>query len=87
MNRRNNVGMIFSYNIKGSDSGTVWGDHIYTDDSNICKSAVLEGLCNLGEEKIVRIKILGAKSSYSCVSRNGISSQNWGYWEGSYIFV
>ena len=36
---------------------------------------------------IVRIKILGAKSSYSCVSRNGISSQNWGYWEGSYIFV
>ena len=87
MNRRNNVGMIFSYNIRGSDTGTVWGDHIYTDDSNISKAAVLEGLCNLGEEKIVRIKIIEPKNSYSSSRRNGVSSENWGYWDGSYIFV
>ena len=87
MNRRNNVGNIYYYNIKGNDSGTVWGDHIYTDDSNIAKAAVLEGLCKIGEEKIVGIKIIEPKSSYNSICKNGISSSSWGYWEGSYIFV
>ena len=87
MNRRNNVGNIYYYNIRGNDSGTVWGDHIYTDDSNIAKAAVLEGLCKIGEEKMVGIKIIEPKSSYNSITKNGISSNPWGYWEGSYIFV
>jgi hypothetical protein len=86
-NRRNNIGQIFHYNIIGSDSGRVWGDHIYTDDSNIAQAAVIEGLCKIGEEMEVSIKILKPQSSYSSCFKNGIRSYSWGHWDGSYIFV
>ena len=86
MNKRGNNGRCYYYRIKGSDEGTVWGDHIYTDDSNIAKAAVLEGKCKIGEEKDIRIKIIESKSSYSSCNRNGVSSIPYGYWYGSYIF-
>ena len=76
-----------SYLIKGSNEGSVWGDGIYTDDSNIAKAAVLEGKCQLGEEKLILIKIVEGKSSYSSISKNGVSSSSWGSWDGSNIFV
>ena len=82
-NRRNNIGDIFHFKIMGSRSGTVWGDHIYSDDSNIAKAAVIEGLCKIGEEKEVSIKMVEPQSSYASCFKNGIQS----YWYGSYIFV
>ena len=50
VNKRDNIGNEYYYKIKGSNEGTVWGDHIYTDDSNIAKAAVMEGKCQLGQE-------------------------------------
>ena len=87
VDKRGNVGMEFFYKIKGSNEGTVWGDHIYTDDSNIAKAVVLEGKCQLGQEKIVGIKMIEGKSSYSSVNKNGVSSVTWGSWPASYVFV
>ena len=86
-NKRGNIGNTYGYLIKGSNEGSVWGDGIYTDDSNISKAAVLEGKCQLGEEKLILIKIVEGKSSYSSISKNGVSSSSWGSWDGSYIFV
>ena len=43
MDKRGKIGEFYCYYIKGSNEGTVWGDGIYTDDSNIAKAAVLEG--------------------------------------------
>ena len=85
MDKRGKIGEYYGYKIKGSEEGTVWGDGIYTDDSNIAKAAVLEGKCKLGEEKVICIKIIESKSSYSSCSKNGISSISYGYWDGSYI--
>lgn len=34
------IGNVYTVNIIGSNAGTVWGDEIYTDDSNIAKAAV-----------------------------------------------
>ena len=76
----------YGYRIKGSNEGSVWGDGVYTDDSNIAKAAVLEGKCQLGEEKTIYIRIVEGKSSYSSCSKNGINSSSWGQWDGSYIF-
>ena len=73
VNKRENIGRKYCYKIKGSSEGTVWGDNIYTDDSNIAKAAVLEGKCQLGQEKIVGIKMIEGKSSYSSASRYGVS--------------
>jgi len=85
--KRGKIGEFYGYHIKGSNEGSVWGDGVYTDDSNIAKAAVLEGKCQLGEEKIICIEIVEGKSSYSSCSKNGISSSSWGQWDGSYIFI
>ena len=87
VNKRENIGREYYYKIKGSSEGTVWGDNIYTDDSNIAKAAVLEGKCQLGQEKIVGIKMIEGKSSYSSASRYGVSSVTYGSWPASYIFI
>ena len=87
MDKRGKIGDYYEYKIKGSEEGTVWGDRIYTDDSNIAKAAVLEGKCKLGEEKQICIKIIEGKSSYNSCSKNGISSRLYGYWDGSYIIL
>ena len=86
MDKRGKIGEEYCYNIKGSNEGTVWGDGIYTDDSNIAKAAVLEGKCKIGQEIQICIKIIEGKSSYGSCSKNGISSSSYGYWDGSYIF-
>ena len=87
VNKRENIGNTYYYKIKGSTEGTVWGDHIYTDDSNIAKAAVLEGKCNIGQEKIVAIKMIEGKSSYSSCNKNEISSVSYGSWPASYVFT
>ena len=67
MDKRGKIGECYEYKIIGSTEGTVWGDGIYTDDSNIAKAAVLEGKCKIGENCTVCIKIIESKSSYgSC---------------------
>ena len=86
MDKRGKVGEEYGYKITGSTEGTVWGDGIYSDDSNIAKAAVLEGKCKIGENRIVCIKIIESKSSYGSCTKNGISSSSWGHWDGSYIF-
>ena len=65
----------------------MWGYNIYSDDSNIAKAAVLDGKCKLGQEVIVGIKMIESQSSYSKVDKNGVSSNSWGSWPGSYIFI
>ena len=87
VNKRENIGKKYYYLIKGSNEGTVWGDHIYTDDSNIAKAAVLEGKCQLGEETIIGIEMIEGKSSYSSADRNGVSSVTYGSWPASYKFI
>ena len=85
--KRNNIGEEYYYLIIGSNEGTVWGDNIYTDDSNIAKAAVLEGKCKIDEEKFIGIKIVEGKSSYSSSSKNGVSSSSYGSWPASYVFL
>ena len=86
MDKRGKVGEEYGYKITGSTEGTVWGDGIYTDDSNIAIAAVLEGKCKIGENCTVCIKIIESKSSYGSCTKNGISTSSWGHWDGSYIF-
>ena len=87
MDKRGKIGEYYCYKIIGSTEGTVWGDGVYTDDSNIAKAAVLEGKCKIGENKDVYIKIIEGKSSYGSCTKNGISTSSYGSWDGSYIFI
>lgn len=87
VNKRENIGKEYCYKIQGSNEGTVWGDHIFTDDSNIAKAAVLEGKCQLGQQVILGIRMIEGKSSYSCATKNGVSSVTYGSWPASYVFI
>jgi len=87
MDKRGKIGELYEYKIIGSTEGTIWGDGIYTDDSNIAKAAVSEGKCKIGENCTVMIEIIESKSSYGSCTKNGISTSSWGHWDGSYRFI
>lgn len=67
--------------------GTVWGTDIYTDDSSICSAAVHTGLITAKDGGKVTIKIQPGESSYLGSTSNGVTSQDYGIWDGSFIFV
>lgn len=71
---------------RASGSGTVWGTEIFTDDSRICRAAVHDGrISERGGN--VRVVFLGGRSSYRGSQRNGVRSQNYGRWQGSFRFA
>lgn len=87
INYRGRTG-IFSINITGSlVAGAVWGTNIYTDNSNIVSAAVHAGVIQNGENKTVSIETMPGQSSYQGTTRNGISSNSYETWGGSYKFV
>ncbi|MGI2909344.1 LCCL domain-containing protein [Tolypothrix sp. VBCCA 56010] len=67
--------------------GTVWGTEIYTDDSSICSAAVHAGLITARNGGKVTITIRPGEDSYNGTTRNGVSSQSYGSWQGSFIFA
>jgi LCCL domain len=66
--------------------GTVWGTGTYTDDSSICSAAVLEGLITTDKGGQVVIQIAAGAQSYTGSTANGVTSQDYGSWEGSFLF-
>ena len=86
---RNQTGQTFSFRVRGTDSGTVWGgaNGIYTDDSNLGKAAVHAGLLRIGEEGVVTVTTSGGQSSYFGNTQNGIASVNYGSFPWCFRFV
>ena len=68
-----------------SNGGAVWGDIRYTDDSNICRSAVHIGAIPATGGNVTLVPSADC-GSYRSVTRNGITSSSWGAWPGSYSF-
>lgn len=71
----------------GQISGRLWGTNTYTDDSSICTAAVHSGLITAAEGGVVTIEVRPGASSYQASTRNGITSQSYGAWSGSFVFV
>jgi beta-lactamase regulating signal transducer with metallopeptidase domain len=74
----------FTANVVGSTSGMIWGSDIYTDDSPVAVAAVHAGLVRPGERATLKITLLPGLSRYAAVERNGVTSSEYGKWEGSY---
>lgn len=85
---RGNPGQVYTFQVVGTQSGTVWGGAtgIYTDDSPLGTAAVHAGLVAVGAQAVIKVKVLGPKSSYQGSSRNGITTKNYGAFQGSYSF-
>jgi hypothetical protein len=74
----------FVVQVVGSTSGPVWGSQIYTDDSLISSAAVHAGLLKVGELGLIKVTIAPGRESYTATEANGVRSQPYGPWDGSY---
>jgi hypothetical protein len=86
-NYESKVGKTFHFQITGSTTETIWGDGIYTDDSDLDTAAVHIGLVKDGEDGTVMVKILQGQGKYRAKTRNGVTSDAYGDFGGSYEFV
>jgi len=64
---------------------TVWGTDVYTDDSALCHAALHAGAIPQSGG-VVRVRVVGGRSSYAGSTRNGISTRDYGDWERSIVF-
>lgn len=71
----------------GGAVGSVWGTNTYTDDSSICTAAVHAGLITAKDGGQVTIRILPGEELYNGEVRNGVKSQEYGSFSGSFIFL
>lgn len=81
---RGRTGTSFIVQVKGTIAGTVWGTGIYTDDSSIAAAAVHAGLLKADEIGMLRVTITAGRESYTPSEANGVKSQPYGPWEGSF---
>jgi hypothetical protein len=81
---RDQVGKSFVYEVTGKTDGVIWGSGLYTDDSQIATAAVHCGALKAGQKGLVRVTILKGEASYLGSTSNGVTSNPYGEWGGSY---
>ena len=72
-------------NVEGA-TYTVWGTGTYTDDTSVCTAAVHAGLITPEAGGRVVIQIAPGQDSYTGSEANGITSLDYGVWDGSFTF-
>lgn len=80
----NKVGRSYYFRVTGSTAGSIYGSGIYTYDSPLATAAVHAGALKQGETGIVRVTMLGPQSSYASTNKNGVQSNAYGAYSGSY---
>jgi hypothetical protein len=65
----------------------VWGTNTYTNDSSVCSAALQAGLITLARGGIVTAEIRPGQSAYVGSTRNGVTSNAYGPWPWSYVFL
>ncbi|MCB0970420.1 MAG: hypothetical protein KDA97_02720 [Acidimicrobiales bacterium] len=87
MEHRGADGESFDYECPaGGVESTVWGTETYTDDSSVCTAAVQVGLITLDEGGDVTIEVGPGEEYYPGGIANGIESEPYGAWDGSFTF-
>lgn len=71
----------------GGVTDTVWGTGLYTSDSSICTAAVHSGRATVKNGGTITVQIKPGASSYTGSTRFGITSNSYGSWDGSFIFI
>jgi hypothetical protein len=84
---RGKNGQQFTYACPPNGTPTrLWGTDVYTDDSSICTAAVHSGRILPMTGGTVTIEIRPGQPSYMGTGRNGILSESYPAWTGSFIF-
>lgn len=87
INHAGDTGKQYTYSCSGNGTlQNIWGTDTYTYDSPICAAAVHAGLITVANGGTVTIVIVAGQDSYASSTRNGVTSNSWGSWDGSYRF-
>ena len=81
---RGQNGKTILFEVTGLNAGSIWGTDVYTDDTELGLAAVHAGVLAVGEKGIVKVTIVAAQDKYAGSARNGVTSGDYGRWEGSY---
>ena len=71
----------------GGAFATVWGTDIYTDDSSVCTAAVHAGRIMVATGGSVTIYPMAGQPAYVGSFRNGVTTQNFASFGGSFAFT
>ena len=83
---RGKNGTSYVFYVTGTKEGRFWGgqNNVYTDDSPLNVAAVHAGLVKAGETKAIKVAVMAGQSSYPSITRNGVTSIQYGSYAGSY---
>ncbi len=71
--------------VVGKKGGFVWGDLVYTTDSDPGSAAVHAGLLDPGEAGVVEFLVIPSPQFFNGVERNGVQSREWGRYKSAFI--
>lgn len=83
-NLRGQLGKVFFFRVTGATEGSLWGTDTYTLDSSLAVAAVHSGAVRPGQTGVVKVTILGAQPAFQGSNRNGVTSQDYGHYDGSF---
>lgn len=90
VDHRGNNGVRYVYvcapNPSKTGVGSAWGTDTYSDDSSVCAAAVHAGEITFAGGSAT-IEIRGGLDSYAGSARNGVTTQDWGAWAGSFVVL
>ena len=84
---RNGQQATFSCPPGGTPSDRLWGTDLYTDDSSICTAAVHAGKITAARGGKVTVEIRPAAQAYRGSVHNGVTSNDYGAFSGSFVLV
>ena len=88
MEYRDRVGARVAFDCPaGGSEYTIWGTDVYSDDSSVCTAGVHMGLISFARGGRVVLQIKPGQSRYTGTMRNGVQSEPYDAWEGSFSFV
>lgn len=84
LNGRNGQKFAYPCPPNGTPS-TIWGTDTYTDDSSVCTAGVHASVITFSSGGYVFIQIEPGQDNYTGTTRNGVTSNDYGSWGGSYV--
>ena len=84
---RNQVGQTHIFRVMGHRTGSVWGNRVYTDNSDLGAAAVHAGLLRDGQRGVVKVTILPGQDHYDGAEANGVTTSSYETWQGSYVLA
>ncbi|MFC8142974.1 LCCL domain-containing protein [Streptomyces paradoxus] len=73
--------------LPGGEAMSIWGTGRYTDDSSICTAGVHAGEFSFKNGGVISIVISGSHSNFEGTTQNGVTSEDYAEWPGSFVIV